>query len=287
MKNKNLRDLVHRILWESIPYLVALLAGILLFDFSLVLGNPAFQNLFISIAAIFISIPMLFLFYELGKVVSHRHLTREMFEYAKRLIDGDMINILSRISKQVYPFDVGDIQQIRFKLINANAEKISEILSDSLYLGFQIYKQWYETETNIRRVIESAFSLHVFNDKQIITLIKLINAVDHLERISTSQSVFYIVNQTDSEEFKIASGRDLGPYNQEHPERLILLKKTKTRDQFVVVDFGDFPPNARNDLLKGYKVTQDALPSYAKAISEILEEVRMWQDTTGHKLFLS
>ena len=96
-----------KILLKSVPYFVSICTGFLFFFFASHV-EQYLGNLFISLSAAFLAIPLIFLFYETVKNLSQRKLNKEIFDYAKVQIDSEVLTVLNYLSKIVFGYKARD-----------------------------------------------------------------------------------------------------------------------------------------------------------------------------------
>jgi len=136
--------------------------------------------------------------------------------------------------------------------------------------------------------LNNNFILSRLNENQILILIKISNALNHLESVLSQKS--YFQKMKIAKEYNILPGSESGPYSKALPSRYILLKTTIYGDRSVVEDFGDFPPeyfNNSEELLYYYEISTSAsLMMISSAIKDLLELIADWYKETGKRLFL-
>jgi len=114
-----------KILLKSIPYLAAIITGgIFYFIATCLVAN--LHDLLINIAAAFFAIPLLYFFYETTKSFSHKKLNKEIYDYAKMLVDRELLSVLNQLQKIVYTLEEKDFSN----------EAINNFLSE------RVWKNW-------------------------------------------------------------------------------------------------------------------------------------------------
>lgn len=187
-----------------------------------------------------------------------------------------------QLQKIVYSFDNMDRSFVGLTtLLHLSKQDLIEQLSNVELLGYQIFKKWDFSLTNIEKVMENPYTLKYLTNEQIISLVHILTKVEDLNAI-------YLYGRKDMFENtkKVSSEHTIiPPYQPNLPERSILLKKIKgKKDEGIVVDSGDILHNDLKYALNIFKVKNTE--EYSQNISELLEAIRHWLNLTGNKLFV-
>ena len=267
-----------------IPFLISLIAGILIYYLALYIPttNVNLVSLFINISATLIGITVTYFSYSFFKEYSDRKLNQTLFNYAKSKIDNEILGILMQLQKIVYSFDNMDRSFVGLTtLLHLSKQDLIEQLSNVELLGYQIFKKWDFSLTNIEKVMENPYTLKYLTNEQIISLVHILTKVEDLNAI-------YLYGRKDMFENtkKVSSEHTIiPPYQPNLLERSILLKKIKgKKDEGIVVDSGDILHNDLKYALNIFKVKNTE--EYSQNISELLEAIRHWLNLTGNKLFV-
>jgi hypothetical protein len=266
------------------PYAACLIAGYLLYNAGLELEGDA-KGLVHNITAAFIAIPCLYVIYEVAQRFSQKRLNKEIFEYAKMIIDREALSIVGQLIKTVYPYETSDtsFQGIQ-TFLSLEKINVKGLIEESEYLGFQAFKNWVVTENKLHEILSNAFVVQRMDNEQIIAVITLIKSLQRLEAIQKLETL-YEVTERKAEKYHIQSGKMINPLNTEYPDRYLLLKPLKD-DKHVVVDFGDFAPYQSSKLLNICMVQPQYFDTYENAISDVISDINRWLEVTGGEFLI-
>ena len=270
---------VRRSLLKILPYCASIIFGLLFLFIGLEL-NQDLKGLFISIAAAFLAIPLIYLFYQQANNFSQKRLNKEIFDYAKMKIDTDVLSIVNQLQKTIYPLIEKDFSPAGVsKFLSLKTDDIKKIISANEYLGFQVFKKWEVSENNLHTALQNSYMLKSFENEQIISIISIIKSLRNLESIQKF-SELYIPADRKTTSFSVISGRDINEENIQFPERYVLLKNLAD-NKSLVVDFGDFAAYNRNRLLQIFVINEKLRDIYIAALSDLIEDINVWLDLTG------
>lgn len=266
------------------PYLTSILAGLLFYLIGIRLSEN-FKGLFVSISAAFLAIPFIYLFYQVAQKFSRKKLNKEISDYAKMQIDREILSIINQLSKIVYPLEERDMTLKGIdNFLSIKGGNIKENISKKEYFGFQVFKKWDVSESNLHEILRNPYILSKLEDEQIIAVIQLIKSIRQLEQVQKIKDLYIKTDKTASS-FKIVSGKDLNERNVEFPDRYLLLKDLGDK-KFLVLDFGDFPQYSIDKLLQIFKIADKYIDIYADAIFDLISEINNWVNLTGEEFLV-
>ena len=279
LANKEINMQVRRLLLKIFPYCASIISG-LLFLFIGLEFNQNLKSLFISIAAAFFAIPLIYLFYQQANSFSQKRLNKEIFEYAKMQTDTDVLSIVNQLQKAIYPLKEKDFSPAGIKkFLSLKRDDIKKIISENEYLGFQVFKKWEVSENNLHAILQNPHILKSFDNEQIISIISIIESLRNLESIQNFSELYISVDRKTTS-FSIISGKDMNEENIPFPERYLLLKNLAD-NKSLVVDFGDFAAYNRDRLLQIFVINEKLRDIYSAALSDVIKEINVWSDCTG------
>ncbi|MDR2933991.1 MAG: hypothetical protein LBU68_01780 [Rickettsiales bacterium] len=216
------------------------------------------------------------------KNLTESKLNKTLFHYSKARIDNEIISVLMQLQKMIYSYDTMDRSFDGLDAtMNINRVNLKKQISDVELLGYQIFKKWDFSLTNIEKMIENAYTLKYLTNNQIIALVKILNAVEKLNNM-------YIFGKNDifADTGRISEKHMIQPpYQVDKPERSILLKKIDGKiNKGIVVDSGDLVLDDLKKSLHIYKVKN--IDEYANNINVLLEQIRQWMKFTGNTMFI-
>lgn len=269
----------------TLPYIVCIIASLAFFFF----GNAFDSNiksLMHGIAGSFLSIPILYLIYELSKDFSRRKLNKKLFDYAKMQIDRDVLSIINQLMKFVLTYDDVSLSPENVQhFLSQTKNEIANTLKKSEYLGFQVFKNWSITERNITTILENPFILKQLDNDQIVSIVDLLREIRAFEFMPKNVKDLYISTGKNVKGYKIESGRNLNERNNEYLDRHLLLKGLGN-SKFLVVDFGDFAAYQTEKLLHIYKINEKYIEHIANTLFEFLSSIELWIELTGNEFLI-
>lgn len=273
----------NKIIW--LPYFIAILISCLFFWLSYKNAGTLLGDLFINLSASFIAIPLVLIFVDVLRDRIDKNLKIELFDYAKKNIDNDILSAISHINK-LFNIPTLPINSPLFKsitvLLNLEDKVTKETVTSISPLGFQIFKDWGETNKYFSDALQNPLALKVFNTKQLTTLIQLLKAIQIFEKdLKDGDNFKFVANN--SEKFKVAKGTDINFRNVILPNRWILLEKTKKADEHIVRDFGDFDQYFEDKLLNKYEITESGKVEITEDVIQILHLTNQWLSLTGNE----
>lgn len=267
-----------------LPLCVALSVGCALFAFSYFLSEENIKNLLINLSASLIGITISYFSYNKIQNWSNKKLQKTLFDYSKKQIDSEIMSIINQIEKMIFPLDKRDnsFREI-INLLSLSEEDLIKILKNIELLGYQIFKDWDFSITNIKKIIENEFTLKYMSNNQIIALVEILNSIENINRLyNYKDTLFEHTGKTNNNFILIPPNK-----KQDLPTRSILLKKlnSKNDDTGVVVDFGDLPLYKLKLALNIYKIKDPE--SYIKPIFKLLDNIKTWFNLTNNVMFIN
>lgn len=264
-----------------IPYGTSIFTGVVIYLIGILLHDDL-KGLLINISSAFLSVPLLFLFYELLRTRSHSKLNKEIYNYAKVQMDNEVLSILGGLMKLVYPTDRQDLTiDTLNKFIWMPIEEMRKAMLTSEYLGFQIFKRWDNSENYFKDILKNPFILSKLEDEKILSIISLYKSIRTLESAFSVEKLYIVIGKDESG-YIIASNKNT--YDDfKSIDRLILLRNIGTGN-FQVKDFGDFHFSDNDKLLLKYKINEDLVDYFIQDILNVLTNIIKWLDITGHTI---
>ena len=248
--------------------------------------NPDIKGLMHGIAGSFLSIPALYLMYELSKNYSQRRLNKELFDYAKMQIDRDVLSIINQLMKVVLSYEEVSMSPESIRSFLSQTESgLATTMKTNEYLGFQVFKNWSITERNITNILENSFILQHLDSDQLIAIIDLLKEIRSFEFMPTNIDDLYIATDKTAKGYKLESGKNLNDRNTEYPDRYLLLKHLEG-DKFMVRDFGDFALYQKGKLLQIYRVNDKYLSHFAASLFSLINSISLWIKLTGYEFVI-
>lgn len=217
--------------------------------------------------------------------MSERKLTIEVFEYAKVQVDQGILSLTSKIQK-IFPSNnqKKSLEDI-VNFLNLNEKAIEALLQSHILLGFQVFKKWNVDEDEFHTILKNPFILQQIEREQIISIIELLKKLRLMENLIKDKKCFIEIDSTIKVSYKIAHGSELSSFNNNLPERYILLREIP-KQKYVVEDFGDFYLGDKDKLLLSYKINQDFIQPFSSAIYMAIIVINKWLKLTGNEFLI-
>jgi len=276
---------IKRFLLLALPYSVSILSAYIFY----ILGNKFnsdIKGLMHGIAGSFLSIPILYLIYELSKRFSERKLNTKLFDHAKMQIDQDVLSIINQLMKLVRQYENVKLSPKDVQIFLSLSKKdISKNLKTNKFIGFQVFKMWEITEQNINKVLGNSFILNHLDNEQLISLVDLLDQVRLFDIIPKRIQDLYIPTNEEVKGYKIESGVNLNKKNTNYPERYVLLKYIQ-HNEYKVTDFGDFPLYQKKNLLNVYQVNEKYIEKFSTSIFTLISALKLWIELTNYEFII-
>lgn len=276
---------IKRFLLLALPFLICIFATYIFF----VIGqrfNSDIKGLMHGIAGSFLSIPILYLIYELSKSYSQRKLNVKLFDYAKMQIDKDVLSIINQLMKLILQYEnVALSPQSVKNFLSLSKVDVVENIKNNKFIGFQVFKNWEITEKNITKVLENSFILQHLDNDQLISIVDLLDQVQLFDIIPERVKYLYLPTKENVKGYKIESGENLNKNNTDYPDRYILLKHIE-QNNYRVKDFGDFPLYQKENLLKIYRVNEKYIENFATSIMTLINALKRWVELTNYEFII-
>jgi hypothetical protein len=270
---------------KLIPYIISIIIGLLLYRYG-VKQNDNLKGLLINISSSFLSIPLLFLFYEHIKDKSHKKLSKELFDYGKMQIDKEVLSIVNHVSKIIYTYEQRDNS---FKgiseTIQLSKDEIKDIVSSNQYLGFQVLKSYELNENKFHDVLRNSIILRAFDDEQIISIIAILKSLRTIEKLIENHEALFTFTNLKTENFKAVRGSEVNIENVSFKDRFLLLREISD-DKFVVQDFGDFPKYNQDKLLNIYCLNNAGIQLVTENVYSLFENINTWLKLSGNEFII-
>lgn len=161
---------------KILPYLVAFVSGIVLYFLTeKLITDSGLNNLMVNIASGLVSIPMVFIFYDVINKITSRNLHNSIFESVTFEINSQLVELITFISG----------------LLGLSAPSVTEELDDFLELeNNEIYQKLNpknpnikileDIKSNLMNVIHKQTAFEILNEKQISSILNIIKEITFL-----------------------------------------------------------------------------------------------------------
>ena len=272
-----------RIIIKILPYLSVIVIAIILFLIG-IHSNENVKNVLLGISGTFISIPLLFLFYEAITNYSNKKVNKEIFDYVKVQVDTILLSIISQLIKMIYDIENQTKTLNDFKkFLNLEKVDLRNAIIKENKIGFQVLKEFDINEDNLHKLLSHAFIIGKLENNQIIAIIKLIKCIRELIW-AQNNGLFECIDQKVNG-FKIVKGTEFNEKNTEFPDRYLLMREL-TSNKSSVEDFGDFAEYKEGKLLHYHKVREDCIDYFTEAVYDLIRTINSWLALTGNEFLI-
>lgn len=242
-----------------LPYIISTIVGILIFIGINYIENPDWKDLTLNISAGLISIPLIFIFYELIKELSEKKIKNKIRNYINFHTEKSLFALLKYLYNWFFPLQktpiIMDDNKIQ-RLIDLSSQDIELILTEKTLLGFFIYKDISDTITTISTIIKNN------NLNEYITNNEMIHFMDILRNITLiKKETLEFIPIGKNKLLKIKN--DNNPHNQE----LELFYKTIKLDSYI------FKEIDKTKLLEYFKVPTETIELISHQIYDLINDI--------------
>lgn len=161
---------------KILPYLVAFISGIILYFLTeKLITDSGLNNLMVNIASGLVSIPMVFIFYDVINKITSRTLHNSIFESVTFEINSQLVELINFISV---------LLQINTPSVTEELDDFLELENNEIYQKLDIKKtdiKILETiKSNLMSVIHKQSSFEILNEKQISSILNIIKETTFL-----------------------------------------------------------------------------------------------------------
>ncbi len=250
---------MRKLMLRLLPYIICVLTGIIIFFVERFTLNPDVQNLVINISSGLISVPFVFISYELVKNFTERKLRSRINGYIKFHIEKSLFGILKYFYAWFYPTEKNTIIITDAKLdtlFDLDITRLERFFMERKMLGFFIYKDISPLIDEMSSVIKNPnLNAYISSDEMVhfMDILRNINLIkkETLEFISEDKDIRFTVHD------------DPNPHNSE----LELFNKN------IKIDVGNFDEDVSKDkLLEYFRVPTENIETISKQIVSLLND---------------
>lgn len=161
---------------KILPYLVAFISGIILYFLTeKLITDSGLNNLMVNIASGLVSIPMVFIFYDVINKITSRTLHNSIFESVTFEINSQLVELINFISA---------LLQINTPSVTEELDDFLELENNEIYQKLNIKKTDIKIleniKSNLMSVIHKQSSFEILNEKQISSILNIIKEITFL-----------------------------------------------------------------------------------------------------------
>lgn len=276
------------------PKLLVIGAGVTLYLLASYCLSGDLKSLVMGVAGSLISIPLVFISYEIWQKKSHRKLNKSVYEFAERKVQASIMAVSSKLElliggaftyfeKGSILIDDSDIENIRIKqyqhddfyddsLLSFERINVFENLTDARYLEFQITDLSLTEELEgLEKLLANSFIMQRLEDEQVRAIIFLIKTISMLEAFFNNHEYVFCKTSINLHGFSIEK------FN-EQPLLSALVFREKSADEPVMLDV---KPAHMTELsespLPAYVINEDYYGVLSDLVFEVIDAINQWK----------
>ncbi len=244
-----------------LPYIISLFVGIFIFGIVDYITDPNWQNLILNIAGGLISVPFIFISYELIKNLSEKEIKNKIRTYITYHSEKVFFSFVKYFYTWFFPTKNKSIilnEEYIEQVLELSLNDIEKMLTEKSLLGFFIYKDISEDIKSLSSIVKNNNLAEYITDTE---MIHIINILRNITLIRKEILDFMVVGKDKSLKMK----KDDNPHNFE----LILFYKN-TR-----IDNGIFDNIATDRLLEYFKVPTETIEILSNQIYDLIQDIKI------------
>lgn len=249
---------MRKLMLRLLPYIICVLTGIVIFFVERFTLNPDVQNLVINISSGLISVPFVFISYELVKNITERKLRARINTYIKYHIEKSLFGLLKYFYAWFYPTEKNAIIITDAKLetlFDLDIARLERFFMERKMLGFFIYKDITPLIEEMSAVIKNP------NLNAYISSDEMVHFMDIFRNITLiKKATLEFISEDNDTRFEIKN--DPNPHNSE----------LELFNNDIKIDVGEFGDIEREKLLEYFRVPTENIEILSKQILAFLND---------------
>lgn len=247
---------MQRLFLKILPYIICILTGIIVFLFEKFTIDPDIKNMVINISSGLISVPFVFISYELVKNITEQKIRARITGYIKFHVEKSLFGMLKYFYTWFFPTEKVAIILTDAKLnflFDMETLKIERFFMERKMLGFFVYKDISSFIEELSSIIKNP------NINSYISTDEMVRFMDILRNITLiKKETLDFINEDKDTRFTIKT--DPNPNNSE---------LTLTNGN-IQIDSGEFGNLNKEKLTEYFRVPTEDIELVAKQIHELL-----------------
>lgn len=247
---------MQRLFLKILPYIICILTGIIVFLFEKFTIDPDIKNMVINISSGLISVPFVFISYELVKNITEQKIRARITGYIKFHVEKSLFGMLKYFYTWFFPTEKMAIILTDAKLnflFDMETLKIERFFMERKMLGFFVYKDISSFIEELSSIIKNP------NINSYISTDEMVRFMDILRNITLiKKETLDFINEDKDTRFTIKN--DPNPNNS---------KLTLTNGN-IQIDSGEFGNLDKEKLTEYFRVPTEDIELVAKQIHELL-----------------
>lgn len=269
------------------PKLLVITAGLLFYLLASYCLSDDLKSLVIGIAGGLISIPLVFICYEIWQQKSQKKLNLSVYKFAEEKVKTCIMAVNAKLEllidgafayfeKDKILIDDSDIENIRIKQyqhngfyddssLNFERMNVFEKLTDARYLEFQLTELSLTEELErLEKLLANSFIMQRLEDEQVRAIIYLIETINMLEAFFNNHEYVFCKTSINLHGFSIEN------INEQQLSLSALVFRAQPTDEATVLDV---KPAGITELRKSPLPAYVANPGYYNVLSDLIYDV--------------
>lgn len=250
---------MQRFFLKILPYIICILTGIIIFLFERFTIDPDIKNMVLNISSGLISVPFVFISYELVKNITERKIRARITGYIKFHVEKSLFGMLKYFYTWFFPTEKVAIILTDAKLnflFDMETLKIERFFMERKMLGFFVYKDISPFIEELNSIIKNP------NLNPYISAEEMVHFMDILRNITLiKKETLDFINEDDDTRFTIK--------NDPNPNNLELMLTNGN----IQIDSGEFGNLDKKKLTEYFRVPTEDIELVAKQIHELLYNI--------------
>ena len=287
---------------KLLPKLLVVLVGIGLYCLVTIYLEGDLKSLMVGISSTLISIPFIFIFYEIWQEKAHRKLNASAYEFAQNQMTANIAAIKEKLEvftqgafcyfdrpghvindddiENVWIETLGaesfdDVDQWKDDLLDFELANTFEAIVDARYLGFQLGDLSVEEESNdLQELLGNSFIMERLDDDKTRVIIHLVQTVKMLQSFLSLHHDVFVPSSIRIHGLKI----------KQHASGVAELVFTPSGSSVSEPEILDInlanPAMSQEDLLAVFVVNPDYYTVLTDHINDVIEAMRQWRKSS-------
>ena len=252
---------MRKLMLKLLPYIICVFTGVLIFFVERFTLNPDVQNLVLNISSGLISVPFVFISYELVKNITERKLRSRINTYIKFHIEKSLFGLLKYFYAWFYPTEKNSIIMTDAKLntlFDLDLGRLERFFMERKMLGFFIYKNIAPLIDEMSAVIQNPNLNYYISSEEMVHFMDILRNINLIKKATLE-----FISEDSDTRFVIKD--DPNPHNSE----LELFNKD------IKIDVGEFGDIEREKLLEYFRVPTENIEILSKQILAFLNDTEI------------
>lgn len=279
------------------PKLLVIAAGVVLYLLASYCLDGDFKSLVMGIAGSLISIPLVFVSYEIWQQKAQKALNQSVYGFAQGKVQASISKVHSKLEllldgaftyfeKGSILIDDSDIENIRIKhnqhdelrydsLLSFERANVFENLADARYLEFQVAELTLTEELErLEKLLANAFIMQRLEDEQVRAIIFLIEAISMLEAFFKNKEYVFCRASIYLHGFSIEK-------INEQPPLSALVFRENSKDEAAMLDVKPAHMTGLSESpMPAYVINPDYYNILSDLVCDVIDAINQWKSVS-------